>query len=45
MHKPDYVFIGLVGAIVVFGLIMLSSASSAVAYEKFGDNYCRKSVS
>ncbi len=39
MHKPDYVFIGIVGAIVVFGLIMLSSASSAVAYEKFGDNY------
>ncbi len=39
MHKPDYVFIGLVGAIIVFGLIMLSSASSAVAYEKFGDNY------
>lgn len=39
MRKPDYVFIGLVGAIVVFGLIMLSSASSAVAYEKFGDNY------
>lgn len=39
MHKPDYVFIGLIGVIVVFGLIMLSSASSAVAYEKFGDNY------
>lgn len=39
MHKPDYVFVGLVGAIIIFGLIMLSSASSAVAYEKFGDNY------
>jgi cell division protein FtsW len=39
MHKPDYVFLGLVGAITVFGLIMLSSASSAVAYEKFQDNY------
>jgi len=39
MHKPDYVFIGLIGVIVVFGLVMLSSASSAVAYEKFGDSY------
>lgn len=39
MHKPDYVFVGLVGIFVVFGLVMLSSASSAVAYEKFGDNY------
>ena len=39
MHKPDYVFLGLIGVIVIFGLIMLSSASSAVAYEKFGDNY------
>jgi cell division protein FtsW len=37
--KPDYFFIGLVGVIIVFGLIMLSSASSAVAYNKFGDNY------
>lgn len=39
MRKPDYVFVGLVGALVVFGLVMLSSASSAVGYEKFGDNY------
>jgi cell division protein FtsW len=39
MKKPDYVFLGLIGAIVVFGLVMLSSASSAVAYEKFQDNY------
>jgi len=39
MKKPDYVFLGLVGVITIFGLIMLSSASSAVAYEKFQDNY------
>jgi cell division protein FtsW len=39
MHKPDYVFIILLGILIVFGLIMLSSASSAVAYEKFGDNF------
>ncbi len=39
MHKPDYVFLGLIGAFTIFGLIMLSSASSAVAYEKFQDNY------
>ncbi len=38
-EKPDYFFIGLVWAIIVFGLIMLSSASSAVAFNKFGDNY------
>jgi len=39
MRKPDYVFLGLIVAVVIFGLVMLSSASSAVAYEKFGDNY------
>jgi cell division protein FtsW len=39
MHKSDYVFIGLVWALVIFGLVMLSSASSPAAYEKFGDNY------
>lgn len=39
MHKPDYVLIGLIGVIIVFGLVMLSSASSVAAYEKFQDNY------
>lgn len=39
MKKPDYIFIGIVGALLVFGLMMLSSASSPAAYEKFGDNY------
>ena len=39
MHKPDYVLIGLIGVIIIFGLVMLSSASSAVAYEKFQDSY------
>ncbi|MFA5412963.1 MAG: putative lipid II flippase FtsW [Patescibacteria group bacterium] len=39
MKKPDYVFIGIIGALLVFGLMILSSATSPVAYEKFGDNY------
>ncbi|MFH2136106.1 MAG: putative lipid II flippase FtsW [Patescibacteria group bacterium] len=39
MKKPDYVFIGIIGVLLVFGLMMLSSASSPAAYEKFGDNY------
>ncbi|MFH1597648.1 MAG: putative lipid II flippase FtsW [Patescibacteria group bacterium] len=39
-HKPDYFLMGTVLIIVLFGLIMLSSASSVVAFQKFGDpNY------
>lgn len=37
--QADYLFITLLGVILVFGLIMLSSASTAVAYQRFQDNY------
>ncbi len=37
--QPDYVFIGLLALIVTFGLVMLTSASSDLAREKFGDSY------
>jgi cell division protein FtsW len=38
-HKPDYVLIVTVFALVIVGLIMLSSASAVLSYEKFGNNY------
>lgn len=39
-HEPDYTLIALLGVILVFGLVMLSSASSVQGFEKFGDaNY------
>lgn len=39
-HEPDYTLIGVLGVLIVFGLIMLSSASSVQGFEKFGDpNY------
>jgi cell division protein FtsW len=38
-HKPDYVLIGIFAALIIFGLIMLSSAGAAIGYEKFGDSY------
>lgn len=38
-HEPDYPFIITTGILVVFGLLMLSSASSVSAYDKFGDAY------
>ncbi len=42
-HKPDYLLISVVLAIVIFGLIMLSSASSVVSFQKYGDpNYYLK---
>lgn len=42
-HSPDYILLGTLLVIVVFGLIMLSSASTVVAYEKFDDtNYYLK---
>lgn len=39
IQPPDYVFIGILGVILVVGLIMLSSASTAVAFQKFRDNF------
>ncbi|MDD5032457.1 MAG: putative lipid II flippase FtsW [Patescibacteria group bacterium] len=38
-HESDKNLVVAVGVIVVFGLIMLSSATSAVAYAKFGNSY------
>ncbi|MDP2586510.1 MAG: putative lipid II flippase FtsW [Candidatus Komeilibacteria bacterium] len=38
-HQPDFILIGALGMIIVFGLMMLSSASSVEAYQKFGDSY------
>ena len=37
--KADYVLLGYFAILLVFGLIMLTSASSAVGHEKFGDSY------
>jgi len=37
--RPDYVFLGLTLAIVLLGLLFLSSASSVVAFQKFHDSY------
>lgn len=36
---PDYFFIGIVAALTVIGLVMLASASSDLAQERFGDSY------
>lgn len=38
-HKPDWWFVGLFAAILAIGLIMLSSVSTAVAFQKFGDPF------
>lgn len=38
-HEPDKMLIIIVFLILIFGLISLSSASSVVAYEKFGNAY------
>ena len=38
-HEPDKHLIVIIFIIVVFGLISLSSASSVIAYDKFGDAY------
>jgi len=43
LHKPDYTLLIIVGIIVIFGIIMLTSASSVISFEKFGDsNYLLK---
>lgn len=38
-HEPDKNLIVAIGIIIVFGLVMLSSATSALAYYKYGDSY------
>ncbi len=43
IHKPDYTMLAIVGIILIYGLVMLASASSVIAFEKFGDsNYLLK---
>lgn len=42
-HQPDYFLITIVAIIIIFGLVMLSSASSVEAFQKYGDaNYFLK---
>ena len=38
-HEPDNALIIVVGVILLFGLISLSSASAIIAYSNFGDVY------
>ena len=38
-HHPDYRFLIAAGLLLVFGLAMLSSASSVVGFERFQDSY------
>lgn len=38
-HQPDYLLITIIGLLLALGLVTLSSASSAVAYQKFQDTY------
>jgi cell division protein FtsW len=38
-QKPDIILIISFAFLIIFGLIMLSSAGSAVSYEKFGDSF------
>ncbi len=39
VHQPDYFFISAVFVLVVFGLVVLSSASVVISQETFGENY------
>src|SRR3990172_8427384 len=36
LKKPDYALSLLIFGLVVFGLVMISSASSVISYERFG---------
>ena len=39
VHAPDAYFVSLVGALVFFGLLVLTSASAPLAFERFNDSY------
>ncbi len=42
-HQPDYVYLGLIALLIVFGLVMLASASSVLGFQRFDDsNYFLK---
>lgn len=38
-HEPDYVLFGLLAGLLAFGLLVLTSASAPVGYERFSDSY------
>ncbi len=38
-HEPDRGLLFLIGGLIIFGLIVLSSASAVAAYAKFGSSY------
>lgn len=38
-HQPDYLLLTAILILIVFGLIILASASAVVAYQNFGDSY------
>lgn len=38
-HHIDYVFLGIVLVLVLFGLVMLASAGAPSGYQRFGDSY------
>ena len=38
-HRPDYALIACLGFLVIFGLVMLASASSNLGQARFGDSY------
>lgn len=37
--KPDFILMGLAGILVIFGLVMLASASPAISFEKWQDSF------
>lgn len=39
VQKPDYVFVGIFFVLLALGIIMLSSASAVLSYQKFGTPY------
>lgn len=38
INQPDMVFVVLFAIVVLFGIVMLSSVSTAIAYQRFGDS-------
>ena len=38
-HQPDYILIACVTILILFGLVMLGSASANLGETKFGDTY------
>jgi len=38
-NKPDYILLAVIGILVVFGLIMVSSASVSLSQENYHESY------